>query len=115
MSFLNGLQGLNLFLRFILEVCALIVAGYWGVKTGNSVLMKVIFGIGAPLGIAVVWGTMGSPKAIIQLPATVHLILEIFVFGLPIVLLLFAGKVGLAWIYGITLIINKTFMYMWNQ
>ncbi|WP_221899448.1 YrdB family protein [Metabacillus idriensis] len=115
MSFLLGLKTANLALRFILELCALAAAGYWGFKAVNTWFLKGILGIGTPLVIAVVWGLFGSPKAAILLSPGLHLILEVIVFGLPIIFLLLAGKIGLAWMYGIAAVINKVLMHVWNQ
>ncbi|WHY92603.1 YrdB family protein [Neobacillus cucumis] len=115
MSLLAGLQFLNLLLRFLLELTSLYVWGYLGYKTGNSPLFQWLLAIGAPLVVAVIWGLMGAPKAAIQLSEPVHLILEIIVFGLPILLLVTVGKSEMAWILGSLLLVNKLLMYFWKQ
>lgn len=96
----------NLALRFFLELCALAALAYWGFQTGKGV-MKGILGIGSPLLLAAVWGAFGSPKALVQLPAPVHLLVEILVFGIPALALYAAGKPGLAWLYGGTAALNR--------
>ncbi|MBS4204142.1 YrdB family protein [Bacillus sp. FJAT-49754] len=106
---------MNLFLRFLLELCALAVYGYWGFKTGNTGITKGILGIGTPLVIAIIWGLFGSPKATIPLSAPLHLLLEIFVFLIPVVLLFLLGTVGSAWIFGCIVILNRILMYFWDQ
>ena len=65
---LEVIKGANLLLRFLLELCALGVLGYWGFKTGSVMSTKVVLGVGAALVAAVVWGTFLSPRAPIQLP-----------------------------------------------
>ena len=47
---------LNEAIRFLLEMCILIILGYWGFKMGNSTFMKILLGIGSPVLFAVVWG-----------------------------------------------------------
>jgi hypothetical protein len=66
---LELIKGANLFLRFLLELCALGALGYWGFKTGSATLTKVVLGVGAPLvaAVAVVWSTFLSPRVPIQL------------------------------------------------
>ena len=50
------IKGANLLLRFLLELCALGVLGYWGFKTGSVMSTKVVLGVGAALVAAVVSG-----------------------------------------------------------
>ena len=45
---MNVFKGLNLLVRFLLELCMLAAIGYWGFKTGSGWVMKVILGIGLP-------------------------------------------------------------------
>ncbi|MBK3494726.1 YrdB family protein [Viridibacillus sp. YIM B01967] len=106
---------LNLLLRFILELCALAVYSYWGFRIGNTNIMKGILSIVIPLGIAIIWGIFGSPKADIQLLAPLHLLLEFCIFLMPILLLLNLKKVELAWIYGSIVILNRILMFFWDQ
>lgn len=105
----------NLALRFLLELCALGAVGYWGFHVGKGTIMKVGLGIGAPLLIAVIWGTFGSPNATVKLSAPLHIVLELMVFGLPAVALYAAGKPQLAWMYGMVVVINRILMLLWRQ
>ena len=113
--FMMILQNLNLAVRFLLELCALAAVGYWGFQKGNSTMIKWVLGIGAPIIIAGVWGVFGSPNAIIKLPMTMHLLLELLVFGISTIALYAAGKLQLAWIYGICVVINSLLMFVWKQ
>jgi hypothetical protein len=78
---LELIKVINLALRFLLELCALVALGYWGFKTGSRAITKIGLGIGAPLLVAVVWGTFLSPQALVQLPELLVLILQVLVFG----------------------------------
>lgn len=51
----------NLTLAFLLELCALVALGYWGVWTGDGPVTKAALGIGAPLCAAVLWGLFAAP------------------------------------------------------
>ena len=109
------LQNVNLALRSLLEICALVAVGFWGFQIGSSTIMKMVLGIGAPIFIAVLWGVFGSPNSIFKLPITLHLILESLVFGIPAIALYSAGKPQLAWIYGICVVLNRLLMFVWKQ
>ncbi|MBS4211295.1 MULTISPECIES: YrdB family protein [Neobacillus] len=115
MSLLAGLQSINIALRFLLELCSLFAVGYWGYKTGESLVVQWILAVGGPLVLAVIWGLMGSPKAPIKLSEPFYFILEIIVFGLPVLLLALLGKNELAWFIGIVVVINKILMIIWKQ
>lgn len=109
------LQNINLGLRFVLEICALVAVGYWGFQTANGMFMKIMLGVVAPLFMAIIWGVFGSPKAIVKLAMPWHIFLELLVFGLPAMALYFAGKPKLAWFYILIVIINRLLMFVWKQ
>jgi hypothetical protein len=108
-------KGANLALRFVLELCALGALGYWGFKTGGGLMMKIGLGIGAPLVAAVVWGTFVSPRATVQLPGLVVLLLQVLVFGLAAAGLVVTGHRTLALVFGVIVAINAILMYLWGQ
>jgi hypothetical protein len=75
------IESLALLVRFLLELAALAAVGYWGFKTGDSALMQWVLGLGAPLLVAVVWGTFIAPKATVEVPKGVWIGLQVLVFG----------------------------------
>ncbi|KAB2332074.1 DUF2568 domain-containing protein [Cytobacillus depressus] len=111
----ESLMLVNVAIRFLLELFGLFVYGYWGYKVGGTAAMRWGLAIGIPLIIATAWGLFGSPKAAFLLSGFPHLLLEIGVFLIPAVLLLNLGKVPLALIYGIIVILNRLLMYIWDQ
>jgi hypothetical protein len=108
-------QLLNLGLRFLLEVCALLIFGYWGFKTGGNPLMKFLLGLGAPLLVAVVWGTFLAPKSALRLPNPWLFLLELVIFALACWALYSAGSVNLSIAFGALYIFNKILMLIWRQ
>ncbi|MCM3570159.1 YrdB family protein [Neobacillus mesonae] len=110
-----ALQNINLAIRFLLEICALMALGYWGFHTGNGKVTKALLGVGVPILIAVIWGVFGSPKAKFKLSMTPQIFLELVVFGIPVIALLVVGKTQLALIYGICVVINRLLMIVWKQ
>jgi Protein of unknown function (DUF2568) len=106
---------LNLALRFILELCALVALGYWGVKVGGSTIAKIGLGIGAPLLAAVVWGMFVAPRAPIPTPGLLRLLIELVVFGSAAAALYSAGRPTLAWVLVLVYVINRVLIYAWGQ
>ena len=53
--------GLNLVLRFLLELAALVAAGYWGFGAFDGWPLRVLAGIGVPFVLAAAWGVFRVP------------------------------------------------------
>jgi hypothetical protein len=112
---LELIKGANLALRFLLELCALGALGYWGFKTGNVTITKIVLGVGAPLVAAVVWGIFVSPQAPVQLPGVLVLILQVLVFGSAAAGLVATGHRTLALVFVVIVVINAILMHVWRQ
>jgi len=89
----------NLALRFLLELCSLAALGYWGFKTGEGGLLKVLLGIGAPMFAAIVWGLFVSPKAAYEIGQFGRLLVEFAVFGAAAWALYISGQTRLCLIF----------------
>lgn len=105
----------NLVLRFLLELYALAALGYWGLKTGASLIAKIGLGLGAPLLAAILWGIFVAPRAPIPTPGLLRLILELVVFGSAAAALYAAGRPTLAWALVLVFVANRALMYAWGQ
>lgn len=112
---MEALKGLNLGLRFLIEILALVIFGYWGFHVSQGTIMKYLLGVGTPVLVAAIWGMFGSPKAPYGLTGFPYLLLEVFIFGLPAVALLVIGKHTWAVLYGIVTVINLVLMKIWHQ
>ena len=108
-------MALNLALRFLLEIGALISFGYWGFVIGSGYLFKSILGIGTPLAIAFIWGVYGSPGAPIKVQGINRLLLELIIFGSAALALFAAGKPMLAIIFAISVILNRLLLFVFDQ
>lgn len=106
---------INIGLRFILELCALVAIGYWGFQLDKGILVKLLLGIVLPLVVIVVWGTFGSPGAPYPLTGIYRLLLEIAIMGGATVALFASGFTKLAVGFGSIVILNKILMYIWGQ
>ncbi len=112
---MNGLKVLNLALRFLLELCMLAAVAYWGFTTQAAWLMKILFGIGLPVLIAVLWGMFIAPKATRPLSGAPRLTLELILFASGAVALFASGKPTLGWVYVIVLIVNEVLLFLWKE
>lgn len=112
---METIKTLNLLVRFLLELCILLIFGYGGFKTGNQELSKALLGIGAPVIFATIWGTLLAPKSALRLSQPWLLLLEVIIFGLTILALYSPGKTSLAAIFGLIYVINKILMLLWRQ
>ena len=109
------LKGLNLLVRFLLELCMLVAVGYWGFKTHSGWAMKIIFGIGLPVVIAVLWGLFIAPRATYPLTGISYLVVELILLGSGTLALFASGKPNLGWIYTGILVVNKVLIIVWKQ
>lgn len=112
---MDAIRFANLGLRFLLELCMLVIFGYWGFKTGAPTWMKVLLGIGSPLLFAVIWGTLLAPKSALRLHEPWLFLLELGLFVLATLALYATGELPLAITFGAVYIINKLLMIIWRQ
>lgn len=78
---------INLGVRFILEITALIIVGYWGFHFYNG-FMGYLVGIGTPLLMGTIWGVFAvandpsrSGKTVVNTPGFLRLCIELAYFG----------------------------------
>lgn len=95
---------LNLALRFILELAALYALGYWG-WSQHAGLARPLWGLGLPLGAALLWGTFRVPddpgKATVPIPGLLRLLLELLVLGGAVWALYAAGQARWGLVFGL--------------
>ena len=83
-----GSNPINLALRFLLEICALIAVGKWAFGLTEK-WPKYIFAVAAPLILAVIWGTFAvaddpsrSGGAPVPVSGITRLFIELSFFGI---------------------------------
>ncbi|WP_027724592.1 YrdB family protein [Tuberibacillus calidus] len=108
-------MGINLLLRFVLEIGALISLGYWGFHLDLALGLKIVVGIGAPLLAAVIWATFGSPAAPFPVKGWRKLFLEVMIFGGSALALFAAGQRVLAILFVLLTVLNRVLMQIWHQ
>jgi len=85
-----GSHPINLMIRFLLELMALVSVGYWGWKSYEGTF-QYVFGLGLPILMTIVWGTFAVPddpsrsgKAPIPVSGLIRLIIEFIFFALAV-------------------------------
>lgn len=96
-----GSHPLNLAVRFLLEIAALVAIGYWGFE--QSGIWRFVIGIGGPFIAAALWGTFAVPgdpsrsgEAPVPIPGVLRLVLELSLFAFAAWALYDAGSTLLA-------------------
>src|SRR5512139_1997436 len=98
---MNALKGINLGVRFLLELSMLAALGYWGFKTHSSWSMKILLGIGLPILIAAIWGRFMAPRSAHRLSGVPFTVMDILLLGSGAVALYASGQPALAWTYAV--------------
>jgi hypothetical protein len=108
---------LNLALRFLLEIAALVAIGYWGFDQ-HSGIWRFVIGIGGPVIAAALWGIFAVPgdpsrsgEAPVPIPGVLRLILELSLFAFAAWALYNAGSTLLAAILAGTTIVHYVLSY----
>ena len=105
---------MQLFRFFILEIAMLVSFMYWGFHLDTSLFVKILFGVGTPILVAIIWGTFIAPKASIPVTVPIRVLLQIILFSLAAVALYFSEKATLAIIFGTIVLIEMILMYSLN-
>ena len=112
---MDAIKFANVGLRFLLELCILVIFGYWGFKTGGPAWARALLGLGSPLLFVVVWGVWLAPKSAQRLPEPWLFLLELALFALAVLALRATGKLPLAVAFAAVYIVNKLLMVLWRQ
>jgi len=112
-----GSHPINLTVRFLLEVLALIAMGIWGWYQGEGWL-RFVLALGIPLIAAIVWGTFAVPNdpsrsgsAPVAVPGIVRLVIEAAIFIFAVWALYNQGFTTLSWLFGIIVIVHYLVSY----
>ena len=108
---------MNLAVRFVLEIVALVAFGYGGWHAGSG-FGRYLLAIGLPLLAAVGWGTFRTPNephhpthATRPVPGWVRLLLEALVFGGGAWGFFSTGATTFGWVYTVVVPIQYALSY----
>ena len=112
-----GSNPLNLAVRFLLEIWALISTGIWGWQQSEN-WPKFVLGLGIPFILAAVWGTFAVPddpsrsgNAPVPVPGYLRLVIELIIFSIAIWALYDLGYSKLSWIMGLMVFVHYVISY----
>lgn len=107
---LSTLKWLNVALRALMELGIIVALGYWGYKTGNSLAMRLLLGIGAPLTGFGFWGLVDFRQAG-SLAEPLRLIQELLISGLAVLAWYIAGAHVWSWTLALISIVHHILVY----
>ena len=112
-----GSHPLNLAVRFLLEMAALVAMGYWG-WTQNDGVWRWVLVIVLPIAAAALWGTFAVPNdpsrsgnAPVPTPGMIRLILELAFFALATILLIVSQRLSAGVTLAVIVIIHYALSY----
>jgi hypothetical protein len=112
-----GSHPLNLGIRFLLEITALVAVGMWGWKQSDSWL-RILLAIGIPVILAVVWGIFNVPgdpsrsgEAPIVTPGIMRLLIELSIFAMATWAIYDLGHLKTSIILGVIVVLHYTVSY----
>ena len=112
-----GSHPINLAIRFLLELTALIVMGIWGWNQSED-WQRFVIAFGLPITAAAIWGTFAVPndpsrsgKAPVTIPGIVRLVFELAFFSFATWALYKLGHSNLAFVFGAIVAIHYLISY----
>jgi uncharacterized protein DUF2568 len=106
---MRSVAAANLALRFLLELGALAALAFWGFHE-HSGAAAWLWGLGAPVAAAALWGAVVAPKAAFTVSAPVRFAAELAVFAAAVVALAAAGRTLLAILLGALWAANRAML-----
>ena len=107
-----GSHPVNLAIRFILEMSALVSVGMWGWRQSDGWL-RFVLAIGLPVVLAAIWGIFAVPddpsrsgNAPIVTPGLVRLAIELGIFACATWVLHDMGFQKATWAFGIVVVLH---------
>ncbi|MFX3636415.1 MAG: YrdB family protein [Candidatus Pristimantibacillus sp.] len=106
--------GINLMVRFLLELVIFLSFAYWGFKLEQGLFIQFLAGLGLPIAGAFIWGKTLSPKRTIQLSLLWRLVIEsLFIVG-AFLCLYDLGYQAFAIGFGILAVVNRIIIVIWD-
>jgi multisubunit Na+/H+ antiporter MnhF subunit len=103
---MRAFTGVNLALRFALELAALAALAVWGAQATSSTAANIALAIAAPALAIAIWAVWSAPRAPRRLHGPALVVLELALLAASAVALAAAGHVLLACILAVLAIAN---------
>jgi hypothetical protein len=108
------MRPLNLLLRFLLELCALVALAWWGYHAARSSVVHWILALAAPVLLALLLGEVRGAEVWFKLPRGERAALGFLLLELSAASLAFAGQALLAAGFGAAIAVNALMLYLWR-
>jgi len=112
-----GSHPINLIIRFLLEISALVSVGVWGWNVSDGWL-RFVLAIGIPIILAIIWGIFAVPndpsrsgRAPVVTPGVIRFVIELGFFAFAIWSLYDMGLKKLSLALGITVVLHYIVSY----
>ncbi|MEN2284435.1 YrdB family protein [Algoriphagus sp. SE2] len=112
-----GSHPINLIVRFLLEMIALISIGAWGWNKTDGI-NRYILAIGLPLLMAVIWGVFAVPndpsrsgQTVVVTSGIVRLVIELTIFVLATLAIFNSGQQKLSYTFALVVFIHYLTSY----
>ena len=112
-----GSHPINLIIRFLLEISALVSAGIWGWKQSDGWL-RFLLAIGIPIILAAIWGTFAVPndpsrsgRTLVATPGIIRIVIELGFFAFATWCLYDIGLTNMSWAFGIIVVLHYIISY----
>jgi len=106
---------LNLLVRFVSELAALVALGVWGYHVGSGPVSRVVLAIAMPLAMAAVWGAVVAPRAWRRASDPARLVVELGIFAAATAALAASAGSVLASGFAVVVAVNIALMFAWRQ
>ncbi|HEY9227856.1 MAG TPA: YrdB family protein [Gemmatimonadaceae bacterium] len=110
-----ALRVINLGVRFLLELAALAIFGYWGATLAAGVVLRTTAAVVLPLAVAVCWGIFISPKARVPTGRLGRAGLGLLVFLAAAAALYTRGHVAPAATFAVVAVASSVILYILPQ
>jgi len=105
---------LNLALKFLLELAALVAFGLWGASIASG-FAAVVLAVVLPVVVAVLWGAFAAPRARRRLPLRLRAPFELGVFALAALALWGAASVAWGAAFAVIAAANAVLLTVFDQ
>ena len=110
-----ALRVINLAVRFLLELGALLAFAYWAATSNAPLALRIVLAVVAPLVVATLWALFISPKARFSSGRIGQVGLGLIVFLAAAAVLRLRGDSPLAVIFGCTAVVSSALLYALPQ
>lgn len=112
-----GSHPINLAIRFLLEIAALLSVGIWAWNKSDG-LLKIILSIGLPILLGAIWGICAVPddpsrsgQTVVETSGVIRLLIEFGIFTIATLAIYNNGQEKFSYIYATIVIIHYIISY----